>query len=303
MASFKSHIRKLLQNANIWRAAVVYGVLLLIGAIGFFAIGGAAGWYFITCSPGFGTGVALALLSNGHKKPVTWKSAVSTVAMTVALTFIMYILHAPLLSAMVGWLCSVVGGAVGLWFCIWENKKVVKQDMEEMIDIFDEDMNKIGEMEKVEAHDKHQWHKNAHIWVTDGKNVLIQKRTAGKRIFPNRWDISAAGHFCVGDTPFECAVREWVEELGLPWEFGEVEPNFMKAWGMLDDYSIYEFIYFFFLKGEPSIDKMTLAPEEVAAVKWLPFEEFKEKIKTDKFCPYGDEYWGIVVDELGKLMD
>jgi len=175
--------------------------------------------------------------------------------------------------------------------------------MKEMIDIFDADMNKIGEMEKFEAHEKHQWHKNAHIWVTDGKNVLVQLRAANKVVFPSKWDISAAGHFGINDTPLECAKREWSEELGLPWEFGDVEPNFMKAWGIWDGQPVYEFIYFFFVKGSPDLTKTTMQVEEVTAVKWMPFEEFKAKIKTDEFCPYGDEYWGLVIDGLGRLMD
>jgi len=301
--NIKQRIVKLLRNPNIWRAGIFYGTTLLIGAIGFFAIGGAVGWYFLTCWPGFGTGVALALLSNGHKKPVTFGSVASTIGMTIALTFIMWLLNAPIFAALVGWGCSVVGGACGLWFCNFDNKRAVKQDMTEMIDIFDADMNKVGEMEKYEAHKKHQWHKNAHVWVTDGKNVLVQKRAACKKTLPNKWDISSAGHFNVGDTPLQCAKREWSEELGLPWEFGDVEPDFMKAWGLWDGEPVYEFIYFFLLKGKPELDKVKLQAEEVAAVKWLSFEEFKEKIKTDSFCPYGDEYWGMVVERLSKLMD
>ena len=122
----KQRLIKLLQNPNIWRAGIIYGVSLLIGAIGFFVFRGDVGWYFITCSPGFGTGVALALLNNGHKKPVTWKSAGLTVLMTLVLAVVMYLLDAPLFSLVVGWLCSVAGGIIGLWFCRWENKREVK---------------------------------------------------------------------------------------------------------------------------------------------------------------------------------
>jgi isopentenyldiphosphate isomerase len=175
--------------------------------------------------------------------------------------------------------------------------------MKEMIDIFDADMNHLGVMEKWEAHEKEQWHKNAHIWVTDGKNVLVQLRSPQKRIFPNKWDISAAGHFGLGDTPLECAKREWEEELGLPWEFGDVEANLVKAWGLCNGVPMYEHVYFFFVKGKPDISKAKFQKEEVAEVKWLPFEEFKRQIKTDLFCPFDDEYWEIVLSGLSELMD
>ena len=174
----------------------------------------------------------------------------------------------------------------------------------ELIDIFDKDMNHIGVMEKWEAHRKNQMHKNSHIWVTDGKNVLIQLRSPKKKILPNKWDISAAGHFGLGDTPLECAKREYEEELGLSWEFGDVEPNLVKAWeGLCNGVPLYEFIYFFFVKGKPDISKAKLQREEVVEVKWLPFEEFKKQIKTDLFCPFDDEYWEIVVSGLSKLID
>lgn len=306
MANIKKRVIKLLQNKNCIRAVVIYGASVLIGltglAVSFFAANIAVGWYIFNCAIGLCGGIALALLNNGHKKPVTFKSTASTVGMTLFFAFITFLFGSPIFALVLGWGLSMLGGTLGLWFCEWENKKALKQEMKEMIEIYNEKMKKIGVMEKYEAHDKNQWHKNAHIWVTDGNNVLVQRRASNKKVFPNKWDISVAGHFDIGDTPFRCAVREWAEELGLPWEFGEVEANFMKPWKMWDGWPVYEFVYFFFLKGKPDIDLAKLQGEEVAKVKWLPFEEFKEKIKTDEFCPYGDEYWELVVQELEKLL-
>jgi len=78
--------------------------------------------YILNCVTGFGTGIALALLNNGHKKPVTWKSVLSTVGMTVILTVIMSFFGA-FWAAIAGWGVSMIGSAVGLWFCRWESKK------------------------------------------------------------------------------------------------------------------------------------------------------------------------------------
>lgn len=311
MADLKQRLLKLLRNTNFIRAAIIYGVSLLIGVVGFFVFGGTAGWYFITCSPGFGTGIALALLNNGHKQHVTLKSSAQTIVTTLLLAVVVYVLSdGEIIPVFLGLGLSIFGNALGLWFCQLEagrnssdSSSPIDVDTREIIDIFDKDMNKIGEMEKVEAHEKHQWHKNSHIWVTDGKNVLVQLRASDKKTFPNKWDISAAGHFCSGDTPLECAKREWEEELGLPWEFGDVKEDFMRAWGIWEGMPVYEFVYFFFFKGKPDISKAKLQKEEVAAVKWMPFDEFKEKIKTDDFCPFGDEYWNLVIKGLGKFID
>lgn len=310
MTKLWEKLEQLFKNKNFIRAAIIYGVSITIGGIGFLVCGGVIGWYFITCPPGLGSGVALALLNNGHKKPVTWKGIASTVGMTIFFAVLVYFLSdGEIFPVFIGWALSFVGSAIGLWFCRWENKKYAKEESievvakGEMIDIFDANENHIGVMEKWEAHKKHQWHKNSHTWVTDGKNVLVQRRASDKPTFPDKWDISSAGHFGTGDTPLACAKREWDEELGLPWEFGDVEPDLMKAWGVWDGEPVYEFIYFFFLKGAPDISKAKLQESEVSDLKWLPFDEFKKQIKTDLFCPFGEEYWGIVVDSLGRLMD
>ena len=135
------NLSKPFKNKNFIRAALIYGTSLVIGVVGFavcrWAIGGKVGadvgWWFLTCSPGFGTGVALALLNNGHKKPVTLRSAITTIAMIGALTIIMIFLNAPLLALGVGCGLNFVGATLGLWFCRFENKR--ETSAKEMIEI------------------------------------------------------------------------------------------------------------------------------------------------------------------------
>jgi len=85
----------------------------------------------------------------------------------------------------------------------------------EMVDIFDDNYNHIGIVEKDEAHNKGLWHRTFHCWVVqkNGK-VLLQLRSKDKSSHPDKLDISAAGHLSAGETPLD-GIREMKEEIGL----------------------------------------------------------------------------------------
>ena len=75
------------------------------------------------------------------------------------------------------------------------------------------------------AHRDADWHRSVHVWIVDIDSIdqskrkckiLLQQRSPHKDTFPNRWDISAAGHIEAGTTDSKAtAVREVQEELGL----------------------------------------------------------------------------------------
>lgn len=91
------------------------------------------------------------------------------------------------------------------------------------IDIFDESMHYLGKMDKTQAHQEGHWHKSVHLWIMNGKNVLLQLRAPQKKSFPNKWDISVAGHVDAGETPLPTVQREFQEELGIAWDLGEID--------------------------------------------------------------------------------
>lgn len=132
MATIGERLKKLVTGTNFWRAVIIYGSSLGIGLFGFFVIGGTAGDYMLTCFPGFGTGIAVALLNNGHKQPVTLKSSASTFAMLLVFTAGSYILGIEILAVFVGFGFSIVGSFVGLKFCSWENRKQSKEDVQQI---------------------------------------------------------------------------------------------------------------------------------------------------------------------------
>lgn len=90
---------------------------------------------------------------------------------------------------------------------------------DELIDIFDKNMNFLGTAMKSEAHRVGLWHKAFHSWLLRRDEqgrvlVWLQLRNKDKNIFPDKLDVSAAGHIKAGETPLDGA-REIEEELGL----------------------------------------------------------------------------------------
>ena len=90
--------------------------------------------------------------------------------------------------------------------------------MAELLDIFNDKFEKIGQATRDEVHKKGYWHQTFHCWILTKHNdenfVLVQKRAAEKKTAPNKLDISAAGHLQAGESK-ENGIREVQEELGI----------------------------------------------------------------------------------------
>lgn len=58
---------------------------------------------------------------------------------------------------------------------------------------------------------------NAHCWIlsSDGKNILLQKRSSNEKFFTGLYDISIAGHIDEHESPKDAMIREAQEEGGI----------------------------------------------------------------------------------------
>ncbi len=176
---------------------------------------------------------------------------------------------------------------------------------DELIDIYDENNNETGiEKMKSEAHIKGLWHRCAHIWIYNSVGeVLFQLRSDDKDFYPNRWDVSAAGHIGAGESPEVGAAREVEEELGIP-----VKPGDLKFYGIrpmeirFKEMKNNEFFYTYFLKYDGSAEDLILQEEEVDAVKFMSIDTVKNELKTmpEKYVA-GGEYWLEMLDVLDEL--
>ena len=69
---------------------------------------------------------------------------------------------------------------------------------EELFDVFDETNTQyLGQVPRSQVHQTGAWHRSVNvILVNDAGEVLIQKRSATKKIFPNCWDLSVSPNHC-----------------------------------------------------------------------------------------------------------
>ena len=159
----------------------------------------------------------------------------------------------------------------------------------ELFDILNEDGSKTGAIkERKVAHREGALHGTVHIWIVrenekSGYDVLLQKRSNHKDSHPGCYDISSAGHISAGDEIMESALRELWEELGLSVQpehlesFGTTHVKFEKTFygkRFRDNEISSDFVY----RQPVDIDKLNLQESEVSEVRWMDYEECRQKV-------------------------
>lgn len=146
-------------------------------------------------------------------------------------------------------------------------------------------------------------HGASHVWIwrkdKDTLEILLQKRAANKRTWPNRYDISAAGHIDLGETPLDAALREMKEEINL-----EVNPQRLKLFGVHRAYlkandgtieNEFQWLYSLKITSDRTFD---LQASEVESIVWMPIDKFRDNCADDQYVPHGKLYYDTVVSAI-----
>ena len=164
--------------------------------------------------------------------------------------------------------------------------------MEELVDVLDEKGMYTGRTETRNNCSKEGlWHKAVCLFIINSKNqVLLQKRSANKKTWPNMWDVTAGGHVLAGEFGFQAIIRECKEELGIKLDKNEITfigsaISSNKRNDIINNY----FNEYYIANKEIDETKLQLQKEEVAEVKLIDKNEIIEKIK--------DNYNGITDKE------
>lgn len=127
--------------------------------------------------------------------------------------------------------------------------------------------------------------RNVRVVVRDEKGrVLSQKRSAGKKTYPNMWTVAASGHVDDGEDWETAAQRETREEIGVAADMHLIGSfNFIADEG---DKKIRQILRVY----ETTIDSSTplvLQEEEVSESKWYELDELKPLIaqSPEQFTP------------------
>ena len=151
-----------------------------------------------------------------------------------------------------------------------------QQPDDELVDIYDDALNKIGIATRSVAHAKGYWHLNLHVWVVTKRSkgsLVAQVRSEEKPTFAGLIDSTVGGHFRAGEVVAEVA-REMEEEIGFEPDVARLIPL-----GSRLDVTAYdgikkrEIAEVFFLKDDRPLKSYTVDPLEVRSLVDIPVRE------------------------------
>ena len=168
--------------------------------------------------------------------------------------------------------------------------------MEELIDVLDEKQQLIGHTTRQQAHKSGVWHRAVHGYLINSKGeIVMQRRSADKDLYPGYWDGSFAGHVDAGESTLKAAVRECEEELGIKVNADELEYVFTTPESMVwGDLCNNEFVDAFICRKD--FGKFSKQDSEVSEIKVVPIEEFIKMIESrDKnLFPHYPEFDNLI---------
>lgn len=172
----------------------------------------------------------------------------------------------------------------------------------ELIDIYDENNNSLNiKKTRKEVRENNLWHRTIQVLIYNSKEeIMLQLRAKDKKLFPDLWDFSVAGHIDTKDTPIDTTIREIGEEIGL--KVKKEELQFYKIKKLNPKYKQYtdnKHAYVFLLKKDIEIKDLKIQKEEVQELKWISLNNFEKELKTNgiKYVPHG-EYWFEIIEKI-----
>jgi isopentenyldiphosphate isomerase len=153
---------------------------------------------------------------------------------------------------------------------------MITDPQEELLTQVDQKNNVIGGIKRGVAHSsKNTYYRTIFVLVKNERDeILIQKRSPTKDLYPNCWDLSVGGHVIYGDTYEETALRELEEELGIKADLMDlVEKGEVLV--LLPSSNEYFHVFEYKLK---KTDSIKLAIEEVVETRWLGLKDLKQSM-------------------------
>ncbi|WP_066304590.1 NUDIX domain-containing protein [Bacillus sp. FJAT-29814] len=181
----------------------------------------------------------------------------------------------------------------------------------EMLKVFDEQGNPIGEATRADVHRLGLWHEAFHCWFIGKENdniyIYLQLRSEKKDFYPNLLDITAAGHLLAHETVSD-GVREINEEIGIDVTLEElipleVIPYCVEKENIIDKEMAHVYLY----ETSHSFEDFILQEEEVAGMVRVPFSSFydlwlgsAEHVQIEGFKIGSDGHRVIISEEGDK---
>ncbi|MGV0921356.1 isopentenyl-diphosphate Delta-isomerase [Empedobacter falsenii] len=150
--------------------------------------------------------------------------------------------------------------------------------MEEFVVLVDQDDQKLGLMEKQQAHVAGLLHRAFSVFVFNSKGeLMIQQRAASKYHSPTLWTNTCCSHPRDNETYEQAAHRRLEEEMGFDCEL-EYKFNFIYKAHLENDLIEHELDYVFIgtFDNEPKLN-----PDEVMAYRWVELDDLKKDMEKN----------------------
>ena len=156
--------------------------------------------------------------------------------------------------------------------------------MEEVFDV----LNELGEFTgtvatRDECHKKGLWHRAIYAFIIDkDHNVLLQKRSAHKKLWPNKWDVTIGGHVNAGEFGRQALIRECQEELGITINDDDIK-YIVSTTSVYNknDYINNHYDECYLITKNIQLEALKLQQEEVSDAKYFPIEEIIKRIDNN----------------------
>lgn len=178
--------------------------------------------------------------------------------------------------------------------------------MEEQFDVLDENGLHTDQVAPRDVcHQKGLYHKAVVLLIKNSNNeILLQRRSSHKKLWPNMWDISAGGHVLAGEYGYEAVIREAEEELGID-DIRKEDILFLESCmshvkkGDIIDNMLNEY---YIISKDIDINTLKLQTEEVSEVKWFKIEEICKMINDGyKEITSKTGIWNTLITFMNKI--
>lgn len=167
---------------------------------------------------------------------------------------------------------------------------------DELFPIVDEQCTVVGKATRTECHGGTMLlHPVVHLHVTtpDKKHLLLQLRSATKKIQPEKWDTAVGGHVDYGETIAAALLRESSEELGID----ATQARLVHKYAFQSPVER-ELVHVYHLEM-PLDTTLQASPDEVAEVRFWRVTEIAASLGKGVFTPnFESEFTDIVLPEI-----
>ena len=145
----------------------------------------------------------------------------------------------------------------------------------EYVILVDKDDKPIGQMEKLEAHEKALLHRAFSVFIFNDKDeLMLQQRALSKYHSPGLWTNTCCSHQRHGESNIDAGKRRLQEEMGFSVDLEEVTSFIYKAPfdnGLTEHELDHVLVGYYNHNPSPN-------PEEVESWKWVSVAEIKQDI-------------------------